>query len=80
MTLLLFWGSAQQDLVAGLVLFGVAAGGHAGEVAEGADEVGVVGKTRALSGLLNADPLLEELAGPEHPAVNDVLHHGEAGG
>ena len=70
----------QQDLVAGLVLLGIAAGGDASEVAEGADEVGVVGKAGALSRLLHADALLKQLPGPQHPAVDDILHDGEAGG
>ena len=70
----------QQDLVAGLVLLGVAAGGDAGEVAEGADEMGVVGKTGALPRLLHTDPLLQQLPGPQHPAVDDILHDGKAGG
>ena len=33
----------EEDLVAGLVLLGVPPGGDAGEVAEGADKVGIVG-------------------------------------
>lgn len=66
--------------VAAEVLPGIAARRGAGEVAEGADEVGVVGKSGQLPGLLHADPFLEQLAGPEHPAVNDVLHHRKAGG
>ena len=41
-------GVPEQDLVAGLVLLGVAAGGGAGEMTKGADEMGVVGETGQL--------------------------------
>ena len=51
-------GVPEQDLVAGLVLLGVAAGGGAGEMTKGADEMGVVGETGQLPRLLDADPLL----------------------
>ena len=73
-------GVPEQDLVAGLVLLGVAAGGGAGEMTKGADEMGVVGETGQLPRLLDADPLLEQLPGPEDAAVNDILHDGKAGG
>ena len=72
--------SLHQHLIAGLIALGVAPGGDPGEMAEGADEVGVVGETGTLSRLLDADALLQELAGEEHTAVNDILHDGKAGG
>ena len=49
-------------------------------MAEGADEVGVVGKAGHLARLLDADALLQQLPGVEDPAVDDVLHDGKAGG
>ena len=70
----------EKNLVSRLVFLGVPAGRDAGEVAEGADEVGVVGETGALTGLLDADALLQELAGPENTAVDDIFHDGEPGG
>ena len=69
-----------QYLVAGLIFLGIAAGGDAGELAEGADKMGVVGKTGQFPGLLDADSVLKQLPRPENPAVNDIFHHGKAGG
>ena len=70
----------EKDLISGLVLLGIPSGGEAGEVAEGTDKVGVVQEAGQLSGLLDADSLLKQLPGPEYPAVDDILHHGEASG
>ena len=72
-----FW---KDQSVAAEVFPGIAAGGGAGEVAKGADEVGVVGKSGHFTSLLDADSLFEQLARPEHPAVYNVFHHGKAGG
>lgn len=47
---------------------------------ESADKVGVVGEAGHLAGLLNTHTFLEQLASPQDPAVDDVLHDGEAGG
>ena len=49
-------------------------------MSEGADKVGVVGEAGKLARLLHADPLLQQLPGHKHPTVDDILHHGEAGG
>ena len=70
----------EEDLIADLVFLGIPPGSDPGEMAEGADEVGVVGESGALAGLLDADAVLQELAGPEDPAIDDIFHDGEAGG
>ena len=47
---------------------------------EGTDKVRIVREAGQLAGLLDADPLLEQLSGPENAAVNDILHDGKSGG
>ena len=47
---------------------------------KGADKVGVVGEAGHLAGLLDAYTFLKKLTGPQNPAVDNVLHYGEAGG
>ena len=63
-----------------LILLGVPPGRGPRKMSEGADKVGVVGEAGKLARLLHADPLLQQLPGHKHPAVDDILHHGEAGG
>ena len=70
----------EQDLIAALILLGIPAGRDPGEMAKGADEMGVVGEAGQLPGLLDAGALLEKLAGPQYPAVDDIFHYGEASG
>ena len=67
------------NLVTALVFFGVSARRGAGQIAEGANEMGVVRETGQLAGLLDTDSLLQQLTGPEYPAVDDIFHDGEAG-
>ena len=69
-----------QNLIAGLIFPGIATGRDSGEMAKGADKVGVVGETGQLTGLLYADTLLQKLTCLQDAAVNDVFHHGKTGG
>ena len=59
---------------------GVLARREAGHAAEGSDEVGVVTKTGRFSRLLHTVAAPQQRAGVLDAAMDDILHHGKAGG